>query len=223
MTEVWKQAPVTDPTCLLVLLSLADQANDDGVCWPSVGSIAARCRVSERTVKRWLAHLQSVGILTTRRRYNNSNVYRITLAEGGIKSEVGVTHDTSRGDVDGTLTLIEPSIATPTVLAEPKALQPTEAQQLVKTAQDLTNGYVKRVPFTKYVTVLGVVKKALQTGYSVEQVAVGLDGLADDGRPVTINTLRIQMEGMPPSSNLDRKRKRQQEVLARYSRTEIEA
>jgi len=26
-----------------VLISLADQANDDGVCWPAVGTIATRC------------------------------------------------------------------------------------------------------------------------------------------------------------------------------------
>ena len=34
-----------------VLISLADQANDDGVCWPAVGTIAARTCLSERAVR----------------------------------------------------------------------------------------------------------------------------------------------------------------------------
>jgi hypothetical protein len=48
---------VTSPSEMAVLLSLADQANDEGIRWPSVGSISRRTRLGERTVQRALRSL----------------------------------------------------------------------------------------------------------------------------------------------------------------------
>ncbi len=42
------------PAELSVLVALADQANDDGICWPNIGSVSRRNRLSERTVQRAL-------------------------------------------------------------------------------------------------------------------------------------------------------------------------
>lgn len=61
---------VTSPTDISVLIALADQANDDGVCWPSVGSISRRTRLNRRTVQialRRLAedcHISTAGNVT---------------------------------------------------------------------------------------------------------------------------------------------------------------
>lgn len=63
-----------------VLISLADQANDDGVCWPAVGTIAARCCMSPRAVRTAMDHLEAVGLLTRDRRFNSSTVYNVTPA-----------------------------------------------------------------------------------------------------------------------------------------------
>lgn len=63
-----------------VLISLADQANDDGVCWPAVGTIAARCCMSARAVRTAMDHLEAVGLLTRDRRFNSSMVYKVTPA-----------------------------------------------------------------------------------------------------------------------------------------------
>ncbi|WP_134709547.1 helix-turn-helix domain-containing protein [Stenotrophomonas maltophilia] len=63
-----------------VLISLADQANDDGVCWPAVGTIAARCCMSARAVRTAMDHLETVGLLTRDRRFNSSTVYKVTPA-----------------------------------------------------------------------------------------------------------------------------------------------
>lgn len=41
----------------LVLLSLADRANDDGICWPAVGDTARRANISHRAAERALAKL----------------------------------------------------------------------------------------------------------------------------------------------------------------------
>lgn len=64
-----------------VLISLADQANDDGVCWPAVGTIAARCCMSPRAVRTAMDHLEVVGLLTRDRRFNSSTVYNVTPAK----------------------------------------------------------------------------------------------------------------------------------------------
>ncbi|PZT22697.1 hypothetical protein A7X88_02780 [Stenotrophomonas maltophilia] len=63
-----------------VLISLADQANDDGVCWPAVGTIAARCCMSARAVRTAMDHLEAVGLLIRDRRFNSSTVYKVTPA-----------------------------------------------------------------------------------------------------------------------------------------------
>ncbi len=64
-----------------VLISLADQANDDGVCWPAVGTIAARCCMSPRAVRSAMDHLEAVGLLARDRRFNSSTVYSVTPAK----------------------------------------------------------------------------------------------------------------------------------------------
>lgn len=43
-----------------VLISLADQANDEGVCWPGVKTISMRTCLSERAVQEALSWLQAV-------------------------------------------------------------------------------------------------------------------------------------------------------------------
>lgn len=61
-----------------VLISLADQANDDGVCWPSVGSIAKRTCLSARAVQDAIAWLESAGLVQREFRVNTSTSYTVT-------------------------------------------------------------------------------------------------------------------------------------------------
>ncbi|QTW20223.1 helix-turn-helix domain-containing protein [Comamonas kerstersii] len=63
-----------------VLISLADQANDDGVCWPSVGTIAKRTCLSERAVQEALQWLQATGAIFREYKTNSSTVYTVTPA-----------------------------------------------------------------------------------------------------------------------------------------------
>jgi len=50
MNRVWDHSGQSG-SALLLLLALADQANDQGVCWPSVDTLARKTRLSERTVQ----------------------------------------------------------------------------------------------------------------------------------------------------------------------------
>jgi Helix-turn-helix domain len=57
MSQVWEDARIQSQPELLVLLALADHARDDGVCWPSIRTIAAKARVEERSAQRIIRRL----------------------------------------------------------------------------------------------------------------------------------------------------------------------
>lgn len=68
------------PVQKAVLISLADQANDDGVCWPSADTISTRTCLSERAIRNAMGWLESVGLLKRSARNGRSTVYCITPA-----------------------------------------------------------------------------------------------------------------------------------------------
>ncbi|CAL9968945.1 replication initiation O-like [Vibrio phage D290] len=74
---------VGNPTRKLVLLKLADNANDDGVCWPSYQNIADHAECDKRTAMRHISHLEKDGLLWREYRKgekgNSSNKYHLTL------------------------------------------------------------------------------------------------------------------------------------------------
>lgn len=79
MSQCWPIEGIS-PAQKAVLISLADQANDDGYCWPSVGTIAKRTCLSERAVQGAIKWLQSARLLGASERRGTSSVYQITPA-----------------------------------------------------------------------------------------------------------------------------------------------
>ena len=75
MTEAWKTDMPSGRK--FVLLSLCDNANDQGECFPSVSMIAQRCSMGERTVQAHISDLENMGILTRMERSGRSSIYRI--------------------------------------------------------------------------------------------------------------------------------------------------
>lgn len=69
-----------------VLISLADQANDQGVCWPAVETIAERTCASERAVQVALKWLEEHGAISRERRSQRSTMYTVTPAHFTGKS-----------------------------------------------------------------------------------------------------------------------------------------
>jgi DNA-binding transcriptional regulator YhcF (GntR family) len=63
MSAAWDHAEVASPLALLVLLALANHADDSGYCWPSVERIAHLSRTSRRTVQRQLVELETAGLV----------------------------------------------------------------------------------------------------------------------------------------------------------------
>ncbi|MGL9721841.1 helix-turn-helix domain-containing protein [Symbiopectobacterium sp.] len=77
---------VGNPIRKLVLLKLADNANDKGECWPSYQHIADHCECSKSTVRDHIDALEKAGLLVKENRTgtnngkgNASNVYYLKL------------------------------------------------------------------------------------------------------------------------------------------------
>jgi predicted transcriptional regulator len=54
---------------------LADRANKDGICWPSIPTISKDLKFSESTIRRALKDLHRAGLVQAEQRYreNGSN------------------------------------------------------------------------------------------------------------------------------------------------------
>lgn len=61
---VWQNGPDKSPD-MLMLLAIADNADDDGTAWPSIETLARKCRVDRRTAQRTVRRLEVDGWLTT--------------------------------------------------------------------------------------------------------------------------------------------------------------
>lgn len=75
MTAVWAVALIH--TDKLVLLALADNANDEGLCWPSVMTLTHKCGMDARTVQRVVTRLCDAGHVTVHERQGKSNYYTV--------------------------------------------------------------------------------------------------------------------------------------------------
>jgi len=92
MSQVWENADVAD-TDLLLLLAMADFANDDYTCWPSIETLAKRIRKTTRSVTRSVNSLEQKGFIEVlvRGAGRQSSRYKILVSAVKDKQE-------SRGD-----------------------------------------------------------------------------------------------------------------------------
>ena len=131
MNQVW-QMPTLKGSRRLLLLALADNANDAGVCWPSVATLAKKCNVSERTIHKFLAEMEPVYLVRSSRS-GRSTVYQLltppdesnpsTPEQGGRGEQVGRgeqgggggSEQGGRGGLNkgADRTIIEPSLEPP--------------------------------------------------------------------------------------------------------------
>jgi hypothetical protein len=108
---VWAQEELTSFETL-VLLCLADMADDEGTSFPSIKTLAKRCRTSERTIQRCIAVLKKKGMVQVRARIiggqQSSNYFLLMADSAGANSTKGSGDKGSPGD----------TAVTPTVTAE---------------------------------------------------------------------------------------------------------
>lgn len=116
MARVWEWS-TAEGSGLLVLLALADHADDDGYCYPGVARIARKARLSERSTQRIIGDLEAAGEVSRdigqgleysgQRGPGRTNRYRIhirgcqdvTPNKGGdTEPQKGVTNSALGGD-----------------------------------------------------------------------------------------------------------------------------
>lgn len=80
MTAVWEES-VHKGAALLIMLALADHANDEGVSWPGLERLAQRARVSDRQAQAISTALIASGELHTLRNAGrgHTNLYLVTI------------------------------------------------------------------------------------------------------------------------------------------------
>lgn len=72
----------------------------------------------------------------------------------------------------------------------------------IKVAQAIANRYCELEPMSKYVNVLGIVRRPLESGrFSGEMVMAAVERLAQESRTLTLETLRVELVGFTPRSN----------------------
>ncbi len=81
---------VGNPLRKLVLIKLADNASDQGECWPSYQHIADQCEIDRSTVRKHIKQLEAQGLLRIENREgpkgNSTNLYFLTLNGVGRNS-----------------------------------------------------------------------------------------------------------------------------------------
>ncbi|QIQ61349.1 hypothetical protein V039C_0071 [Vibrio phage V039C] len=102
------QTKVGNPLRKLVLIKLADNANDMGECWPSHQHVADQCEISKTSVRNHIKKLEDMGLLKIEHREgpkgNTSNLYHLTL-QGMPNTGIGIAGDGIGGIAgDGTRT-----------------------------------------------------------------------------------------------------------------------
>ena len=153
MNWAWRQT--LTPTLKLVLMALADAADDQGVCWPSISTLAKKCSVSTRTVRRSLRVLMDSGMLIAEARRrgdgsSTSNRYRLLVAGGDNMSpprDAGVTRpgQVCHGDPDA---LVTPG-TTNTIVIDPPQPVASDERPINSMAVESGSGHCLRLEYPK--------------------------------------------------------------------------
>ncbi len=83
MSRVW-ECSKAEGSRLLLLLAIADYADDKGVAYPKIAQLAQKCRQGKRTVSRQIEYLKSLGELEVKSQQGGRgtrSLYRVTCGE----------------------------------------------------------------------------------------------------------------------------------------------
>lgn len=179
MSQVWEHS-LAEGGELLVLLALADFADDDGYCWPSIARLAGKSRLSERQVKRvlrTLAERDEIEMPTGER--SAERPFRVTPVTPG-QNVPGDAHDTPG------VTPMTPPGGTPTrARVEPSDVEPSKEppertrEQRPDPVREVWDHFIARIPSRRRLdaTARRQIAAALKVR-SIDEVKAAIDGLA---------------------------------------------
>jgi hypothetical protein len=79
--DAWEDETITDPTELLVMMAICDEAGEDGRSRPRIQDIAKKARCDDRTAIRKIKALIKSGKIQSTRRYGTSNEYQLLVLD----------------------------------------------------------------------------------------------------------------------------------------------
>lgn len=132
MTQILDDENITlSGSELLALVLLADHANDDGVCWPSMGRIARRLRLGERYTRRVIHTLEELGYVHVMERGKGRTSTRYRITPIPMLGDMGTT-DPLRGVLQ---TPSEMAVRPPKPSVEPP-VEPSAKETIYPTAEE---------------------------------------------------------------------------------------
>lgn len=86
--SAWAWEQKIPSTAKFVLVALADNADDDGVCWPGQKFVADKTSFGRQTVNKTIAALENLKLIAVVRRFDalgrpRASIYRLCMKEGG--------------------------------------------------------------------------------------------------------------------------------------------
>ncbi|KDM92872.1 helix-turn-helix domain-containing protein [Photobacterium galatheae] len=99
MSYVW-DIPLFKGSDKLVMLCLADHSDDEGICWPSIDTIARKSGVSPTTVKSTLKKLEQGGWLFKKNRFKKAETGRLVRSNNQYQLPVLLLKKTADEQTD---------------------------------------------------------------------------------------------------------------------------
>lgn len=196
MTWAWDQQ--IPGNLKLLLLAISDHASDDGTnAWPSIQRLMEKTGTDRRTVQRNLRKLEEVGFLRVERRNGRASYYTVLMEGRQIDTPPGGGNMPQGGGTDAAPgaapTPPEPSVNRQEPLSGGEAAAPTVGQR----ANAVAKAFCDKHKLHSFHGIRAIVTRAIQAGYADQRIADVLAGLADAGKPVTVGTIRWELEGPP--------------------------
>lgn len=187
-----------EPSLKLVLLALADRANDDGEAYPGVRSMAAKCSMSENTVRRKLHELQDLNLIKINfneggkdnwRKDRRPNLYTLTF--NGVSTVVARDDERppkSRGNDLPNIEERPPTIGS-LYINNTSINTKLGLNDLVKIYFDNYEGELK----PSGAQIAGHLQLAIKRGATIERLAEIIPTIAQEGKPITINVIQFAL------------------------------
>jgi len=156
ISQAWK-TPVADYKAKLVLLKLADNANDDGIAWPHIDTIASETGLSRRGVFRALNQLEEDKLIE-RNRGRNEVIYKIHKCQADTATRAKLAplevekcqSDTSRSAKLALALTKEPSIEHIGTTNNQKRFQKPSVADVLAYGSSLAPKFLKAQQFIDY-------------------------------------------------------------------------
>jgi hypothetical protein len=165
-----------------VYISLADNSNDHGICWPSIATISERVCATDRAVQKAILWLEQNGALTREMSTGRSTKYLLTPEQYSPPNDVhprttfttppNVVHPTPEPRsphprTTFTLTVIEPS------KNRKGTVNITPDNLLAEVSEKIAHDFIalrkaKKAPVTE-TALAGIKREAEKAGYSLER------------------------------------------------------